>query len=369
MFRCITDAAARFVCLLIPTAGTSLLLLSGRVLAEEAALQKTAPKSLVVVRLTDQWFASRLGKEVDEVSPVNQVILDTHVVGTARTMGRPVVKLEEDSEQASFQIVFTGVTNSRTTGRHGPAILSSRSQTKFTATKQVIFVPGKGFEALPTQIAADTQTTTDDIRSTRGGWIGRLIVRRAWKKVAESKPLTTEIARQNAMARISASFDRRIDDSLANWNRAVDLRETLAMLRGRDGSPGYSCCSTSKYVEFALASDSAQSAAIRSTCPPSLDQLEGPIQIWMHRSLVPTQVAEGAARLQAAQSSLTEALSRVGRVVPVSFPWPLATPEAPGRTNSIAYQLVDDWTVVSLPASSSNSTPTTIATHPIPDLR
>jgi hypothetical protein len=318
----------------------------------------------VVVRLTEDWFASRLGKDVTEESPVDQIILNTHVQGTAHTVGRSHVKLQSDPQRASFRIVFSGVTNSRTTGRHGPAILSSRSQTQYTATKRIVFVPGEGFRTQPANIDANPQTTTDDIRSTRGGWIGRLVVRRAWRKVAENKPLTTEIARQNAMSRIAAAFDRRVEGMLASWNRAADLRETLALMRGQDGSPGYTCRSTSDYVEFALASQAPSGEHARVRSPPALAELPGSMQVWVHRSLVPPQLLQRFAQMQSAQASLASTLEGLSRIVPVSHPRLPSATDAPGRTNFVPYQFVEDWTVISLPAASVESTPVSVAAVP-----
>lgn len=310
------------------------------------------PSRIAVIRLSERWFASRLGGKVIEDSDVDQIILGTQVRGKARTTATPAMKLQDDPKRASLQIVFTGITHSKTIGRNGPAILHSRSQTRFTATKQIVFTPGQGFEAQPAQVEANTETFTDDIQSTRGGWIGRLVVRRAWKKVAESKPLSTEIARQKATERIAAALDRKIDDLLVDWNRAADLRETLALLRNGDGSPGYCCCSTAHYVEFALPGSGGEARA--SASPPQLTNLDAPIQIWIHRSLVPERLLSTVARFQATQSTAQDILTRLGRVVPVSLPWsPADASLVPGRTNgrknAIEYQFVEDWTLVSLP--------------------
>jgi hypothetical protein len=313
----------------------------------QPVLRPSAPAGkLAVMRLTERWFESRIGGDVVEQSPVDQVILNTRVRGTAQTSARPAVKLQEDPQRASLQVVFTGVTNSKTVGRNGPAILHSRSQTRFTATKQVVFTPGRGFEAQPAQVDADTLTVTDDIQSTRGGWLGRLVVRRAWKKVAENKPLSTEIARQRAMAHIAEAFDRKIDDLLVEWNRAADLRETLAVLRDGDGSPGYCCRSTKDYVEFALAGDPAIGA--KAFAPPNLADFDAPIQLWVHRSLVPTRLLPAVTQLQATRSSVDDFFTRLSRVAPVSLPWQAtAVAAAPPRTNAVAYQFVDDWSVIS----------------------
>src|SRR5688572_19983716 len=121
------------------------LLLAGRTVAGQehessqdsaalvpAAESPVAPAQLVVVRLTEEWFTSRIDKQIDELSPVDQVILNTRVRGTARTVGKPRVELRPDANNATLQVVLSGTTVSRTVGRNGPAIIHSRSTTAFT---------------------------------------------------------------------------------------------------------------------------------------------------------------------------------------------------------------------------------------------
>jgi hypothetical protein len=252
--------------------------------------------------------------------------------------------LQPDPDSAAIQVVFCGTTTSRTVGRNGPAIIYSRSQTRFTATKQIVFEAGKGFYALPAAINATTQTTTEDIRSTRRGLIGRMVVRRAWRKVAENKSLTTEIARQNAQARIRAAFDRQMDGMLAQLNRAAELRETLAMLRGGNGEPRYLCRSTENYVEF------VSRPANGKRCPPGppdLADFEGPIQVWVHRSVFPNDLAPAIAQVRLARSAIEQLVERVTRVVPVSLDPQQPPAQLSGRTPPMQFQIVDDWSVLS----------------------
>lgn len=300
------------------------------------------PSHLVVVRLTEEWFTSRIDRQIDEQTPVDQVILDVRVRGTARTVGQPRVELRRDPDNAALQVVLSGTTVSRTVGRKGPAIIHSRSETKFSATKQIVFTAGKGFTALPAEIQADTRTTTDKVESTRGGFIGRLVQRRAWKKIEENRPLTTSIARSIATERIRAAFERQMEDMLVQLNRSADLRETIALLRGRHNGPGYTCCSTDKYVQFAVAGGSGQAA----TCPPALGNFDAPVQIWVHKSLVPPRLAPAITQFRLARSSIEELIGRFGLVLPAASGLPDQQSDQQAVT-AMRYQFVEDWTVLS----------------------
>ncbi len=309
----------------------------------EIAAAEAVPSQLVVIRLTEAWFTSRINRRIDEQSPVDQVILNTRVRGTARTVGVPKVELLPSPHHGGLRVVLSGTTVSRTVGRNGPAIIQSRSETTFRATKQVVFTPGKGFTAEPAEIHSDTRTMTEKVSSTRGGLIGRVVQRQAWKKIEESRPLTTQIARGLARQRICDAFDRQVEDMLVQLNRSADLRETIAMLRGRTNGPRYSCRSTDKYVEFALAGTLGENAS----CPPALANYEAPIQVWVHRSLVPTELAPAIAQIQRARESIEGLIDRFARVVPVGAgiaEQPVAVERA---TNAMHYQFVDDWTVLS----------------------
>jgi hypothetical protein len=297
--------------------------------------------SPIVIRLTQSWFTSRINRPIDEQSAVDEIILGTRVRGAARTVGTPTIELCDDPDDISLQVVMTGSTVSRTAGSSGPVTVNSRSDTTFTATKQIVFTPGKGFTALPAAIAARTRVTTEDVRTSRRGLIGRIAERRARRQIDANRPQVTEIARQRATVRIAQAFDAQVDDMVAQLNRSADLRETIAMLRGPDKEPRYSCRSTDKFVEIAI----GPAGAGPSPLPPVLVDYDIPVQVWLHKSLVPQTIAPALARLQLLQSSLQVILNRLERMLPVAFA--LAAPPNPPPRPSVNYQVVEDWTVLS----------------------
>jgi hypothetical protein len=295
----------------------------------------------VVIRLTESWFTSRIDRPIDEQSPVDEVILGHRVRGTARTVGQPQVQLCEDPDDASLRVVMTGTTVSRTVGHSGPVTVRSRSETTFTATKQIVFTPGKGFAALPAVIQASTRVATEDVQTSRRRLIGRIVQRRAWREINANRPQVTEIARRRATVRIGEALDRQVDEMLVQLNRSADLRETIAMLRGPGDEPRYCCRSTNKFVEIAIGGARGD----RSPLPPALGDYESPVQVWFHKSLVPPAIAPAMARFQSLQTSFEDILGRLERGVPLvsAFLQPTASQSRP----VLNYQVVDDWTVLS----------------------
>lgn len=339
--------------------------------AEEATSATAVPAKLVVVRLTPDVFASALDKAVDLETQVDDVILGARVLGHAHTTGKPLVEFMEDPRTAGFHVVLHGTTASRTTGHKGPVTVRSRSETRFTATKQVLFDPEKGFYALPTRVNARTRTVTDGIATRRNGPIGRLIRRKAAEQVEENKPLTTEIARQKAERRIAELFDQRMEPQIARLNQSLQFRESLLVLRGSDEESIYSCCSTRDYMQIVVAGQRCEPQSIEL---PALTVKGAPVQIWVHESVVSSELAGKLMKLSPGRTGLASI-----------FPWPTistaattsadnattARPAETGSTDAISSLLpqklassdvldrveidfapVDDWFVVQITEKS-----------------
>ena len=244
----------------------------------------------IVVRLTAEAFAPIVDRDVDETRPVRDVILGTAVAGQTRTTGKPTVALTDDNQCASFVLTLKGVTVSRTVGHNGPAVIRSRSETYFTATKRVVFEAGKGFVAEPAKIDARTRIITEGIGSTRPGLRGRIVQRRAAPRVAASRPAAEEIVRQKAMRRVSATFDNLLEGKLARLNRAMDVREALAFVLRGETEPRYSFCTVDGCVQI-VASSGPEDDPPAAVHLPKLDRQGAPLQIWVHESLVGDNLA------------------------------------------------------------------------------
>ena len=271
-----------------------------------AVVAKAAlPAHRVVLRVSQKTLSSLVDtKDVDRQVDVRDVILGTSIAGRAHVVGKPAVALMDSPEQATFKLVLNGTVHSRTTGYNGPAIIYSRSVTTFTATKQIVFEPGKGFHGLPSQVTARTQVFVEGIASTRRGLIGGIVRRRAAKMEAQRHGEATEIARQKAEWRIAETFDRSSEQRLARLNVVADFRSaaTAALRAAGNGEPKYVCCTTPQYLQIA-SSFGEGDAAIELPVSAITDADGVPIEIWVHDSLVGDKIAAGLdlikARVQA----------------------------------------------------------------------
>jgi len=276
------------------------------------------PSHRVVVRLSDALLNALMTKGFSREAEVRDVILGTQIYGKARIDARPCVQLADCPDQATFQVVIEGTAHSRSTGYNGPAIIYSRSVTTFTATKQVIFEPGRGFYALAPKVQARTQTFTDGIGTSRRGIVGRIIRRKAAQQAAARHDEAQEIARQKAERRIAIAFDRHMEQRLARLNRAAEFRSlAVAALRpAGSGEPKYACCSTPHYLQIATNFGDG-GPAIELPVKGAASETAAPIEVWIHQSLVGERVGVALQLLnsRARANDFLLALSAAARVI------------------------------------------------------
>jgi len=307
---------------------------------------RAEPDHRVVLRLSASVLNGLLNKEIDHRIAVQDVVLGTRVTGWARIIGHPRVELEPSPQEARFRMVVTGTVYSQTVGRNGPAIIRGHSITRFSATKEVVFEPGKGFHSLPPQVTARSQCFTDDIQTTRGGLVGKIVERKASRELAEHHSECCAIAQDRARRRIAAAFQRHVGEQIARLNQAVELRTELASFGEPDTRPRVACRTTASYVEIA---SGLIDATVESELPPlpPTHQVGAPIEIWVHRSLLPANLGEAATTLfnRPEESGILGALN----LLPGTFGNQAAAAiTALVNDGKVAVLNVDDWLVVEL---------------------
>ena len=304
------------------------------------------PDHLVVLRLSARVLNALMNKEIDHIAPVRDVILGTSVSGMARVVGHPRVQLEPSSHQARFSMIVTGTVYSQTVGRNGPAIVHGHSITRFTASKQVVFEPGKGFYSLPPNVTAQSECFTDDVQTTRGGLVGKIIERKTARQVAGRQSELSAIAQDRAARRIAAAFERHVDEQLTRLNRAVELRAQLANFAEPASDLRVVCCTTPHYVE--IASGTFHPAApIRLPMLAAASEISAPIEVWIHQSLVPENIGAAAKTLftNPEESAVLHAMALLPGTIGQEA---AAAISALVSENKVAVQNVGDWMVVEL---------------------
>lgn len=314
--------------------------------AADNSVAAQTPARRIVVRLSREVFAPLVEKQVDTTTPVADFVLGARIAGRARTTGLPKLKVVDDPHSASFVITLRGANVSRTVGRNGLAIVHTRAETHFTATKRVRFQAGKGFVAEPAQIASRTRTITEGIGATRRGFVGRIIVRRASRQVAALRPQVEAIARQRAETRIRAAFDRYTDSRLAQLNRSTDMRPAIAWLLGGEGEPSFALSTKNNCVQIVASSASAE--AFQAVELPAIGQNAAPVQVWVHESVIGDRIAS-LLKLVDESSRGTTLAGRALDAVPIAIKDSLGlSATTKDVTPALNYATARDWIVIQI---------------------
>ncbi len=311
--------------------------------ADDAAGERSAHK--LVLRVSEEWFTALVYREIDEQTIVEDVILGTPVSGMAHTIGQPRIDLVPHESQAAFDVVMEGTTVSRTTGRNGPAVIHSRSTTRFRAVKQVRFSPQKGFHSLPANVSTNTHLATENVASTRGGLIGRIVRRRAWQEVRAKHSQAQAIADAKARNRVAGVLDAQIEEGLAKLNRRNEVRGMIAALVSGTSEPRVTCCSTEHHVHVGA---SLQPAADRPIVLPRAEYLTSPVQLWVHRSVIRPQLPAILSRLGNGPYGMSGLVS-FSQTAPVAFLGAelIKTAAANAHQSSpFDVETIEDWMVV-----------------------
>jgi len=304
------------------------------------------PAHLVVVRVSADVLKNAISRHVDVTMPIRDVVFGTPVSGVARMVGEPRVELVPSDHEARFNVVFSGTVYSRTIGYGGPATIHGHSITSFTATKEVVFEPGKGFHSLPPKISATTRCYTDSIGTSRGGIIGRIIERRASSEVAARQPQLTALARQRAMQKVQAAFDQQLTSRVAELNHSVDFQVKLAEFRTREGSRRLMACTTPHYLQIADVIYKGNQTPIQL---PAHQAVAGaaPIEVWVHGSVVPPKIGKELKTIFTSpdQSAVVNALALLPGILGKEAAAAITTLAA---ENKIGMENVGDWLVIDI---------------------
>jgi hypothetical protein len=310
--------------------------------------QEPIPRQ-IVVEVSGQLLAPLIERPIDEVQPVDEMILGARAIGEAHVIGQPKLVLADDPDSAAFVVALAGTIQSRTVGHKGPIDIYSYSETQFTATKRVVYVPERGFVAQAAQIDAETSTQTERIVPDRGGILGRLVERRGWNRVAQNRPQVNQIVQTLAKTKIGEAFDRLLDQRLAGVNRIADQRYLItAALRGQ-AAPKYECCT--KHGSLIIAASSGE-GHLRSKPREDLVArgLAGsPVQVWIHESVVGDRTAIVLRNVDLLRRLLDPAVFQ-------RQPVAAASTAAPSR-RFYDFAAIGDWIVVHSRSASATTVP------------
>jgi hypothetical protein len=188
---------------------------AGQAPAVVAAVRGANSRPNILLEIHESLLAHAVNRPVDQVMPVDEVVLGTRVRGNGRTNGHVRLDFVPSTDRAAFDLLMDGTNISNTRGSQGPVTVSSRGVTNLSARRR-LFLDEFSASASPVQASAATDTTITGMAiSSRFG--KRLIQRIASRKIAETKPQAEAIAEGRARDRLRRQFQEQTEPALAQF--------------------------------------------------------------------------------------------------------------------------------------------------------
>lgn len=269
-----------------------------------AALGAEDNPPLIALQLSEQTLNRMIDETIERESDVNEIVLATHVVGKAKTTGKPSISLVDCDSGPTIKAMFTGSVVSRTTGYHPPVVIYSRSQTDFTVEKLLAVEQLGAVVPNTTKIQASTNTETENITTNRRGLLGRIVLRRAWRAVAANEPEANAIAQRDAERQIMTAFDEALAKRVERVQMRLSLRALVAAILPAGATPAYRSVTKDGYLTMAVFGR-APNERIVNIRLPELTAKSQPVQMWLHKSVVGENLNLAGGGVELARRCLT----------------------------------------------------------------
>lgn len=180
-----------------------------------AAVRGANSRPNLLLEVHENLLAQAVNRPVDQVMPVDEVVLGTRVRGTGHTNGNVRLDFVPSTDRAAFDLVFDATNIANTRGSQGPVTVNSRGVTNLGARRR-FFLDEYTASASPVQASAATDTTITGIAiNSRFG--KRMIQKIASRKIAETKPQAEAIAEGRARDRLRRQFQEQTEPALAQF--------------------------------------------------------------------------------------------------------------------------------------------------------
>jgi hypothetical protein len=245
-----------------------------------SAVHERFSRPNVHVQIGSDLLAAGVGGPIDDVAPIDDVILGTVIHGTGRTVGQSKASLEPTPSFAMFDALLEAINYSNNVGRNGPVCIYSTGQTGLSADKR-IWIDSQGLHSHPAQAAAEAHTTINNIVSIRGRkFVEKIAWRRAGKQLGEAEA----IASGHASARVGDRFNKQVDPLIQNANEQFEakLRQPLDERRAFSQAISFDTIATALEIHGTQAMESQLAAP---SAPPELTH-PAEVTLRVHESAV-----------------------------------------------------------------------------------
>jgi len=185
---------------------------SGQAAGVVAAIRGANSRPNIHLAVAEDLLAPAVNRPVDQVQPVDDVVLGTRIRGTGHTTGNVRLDFVPSNEKAVFDILLAATNVSRTRGTQGPVTVHTRGITALDARRR-IYLDENDVASGPVEASADTDSTVTGLGiNARFG--KRLIRKIASRKIAETKPRAEAEAERKATARLRGQFAEQTEPAI-----------------------------------------------------------------------------------------------------------------------------------------------------------
>jgi hypothetical protein len=265
-------------------------------------------RGVMILRISERYLEELFARDIDKHTPVTRTVLGTRARGTAHTVGRADVDTKPDKDDAAFYVRITGTSNSRTSGRNGPAIIHSKSVTTWT-TQKVIRFDGKEFATTPATIVSNTRLQPLGADSTLPRLRGRIVSRIAARRAIEYNSAAERIVARDAEQRVLADVNRVVDQQIAKLNERVQSQPLMALLLPKLSDAGVQFSTSSNCINISFAGGDASPLA--KACPVTgVDPSD--TELWFQTALLADPNGKIPGLIDDASAWLTSQLPDIG---------------------------------------------------------
>lgn len=281
-----------------------------------AAARRQLSHPNLLLSVSRPLLASEVDEPIEESGPVQQNVLGMAYSGTARTVGRVELALVPDSQQAVFEIRFSGNSDGNTSaslyGNRGRqrGTVYSQTVTNFQVQKR-LEIDSSGVRIKPSQAQANI---TSDRTSVDAGWI-------AQRRADDSRGQAEQASARTTERDLSTRLDRIVSQLLEDLGAGVPAEGGTPLAWRRPGFPQLHFSTTDEQLEIiGTQADRFQLAAGNE--PPK--SLTADLAVRLHESWLNNRGQSVLASKTLAQQTLQPALTELLGSEVIHFETPAA---------------------------------------------
>jgi hypothetical protein len=251
-------------------------------------------EALVWMRLSRNYLADYVQREVNREKPARDQVLGITFTGESQTTGNTHLLLRPSEDGAVGEVVFEGKIRSRTSGRKGPVTLNYLAHSNVRAKKQIL-IGETGFETRQSTAHAPTRLTLVGVDTSLPRLRGRIARRVASRRAAASWSQANAIVSDHRERDTRKSFDERLDKRIAEIQSQVDMQIAALKLGDEHEHAIMRSRSTPQFIEVAFYRGRGDVQPRQAM--PRFEVVGNPdIAVRVHRSMLAHVVADAELR-------------------------------------------------------------------------